>query len=151
MDIIDPNLFNGACIFAAFPTNDCPINPSQIDIPNRLELLLADNFYGDLEAKTNAFLNNIRNHAITKGYPMHIVSEGSIFWMAFGTDRIIKASDIDVASMDHFKKLHQYLLDNGVYLGPSGYEVGFVSSAHTTKSLDQAATVICAGLDSVFS
>ena len=53
--------------------------------------------------------------------------------------------------MEHFKKLHSYLLDEGVYLGPSGYEVGFVSSAHTNIILDKAAQIICDGIDHTFT
>jgi glutamate-1-semialdehyde 2,1-aminomutase len=42
--------------------------------------------------------------------------------------------------------MHHYLLDVGVYFGPSGYEVGFVSSAHTDAQLDHAVTQIKAAL-----
>jgi len=115
-----------------------------------LEILLQEGFYTNLEHKTKTFVKQIEDHAVANDYPMHIVQEGSIFWMAFGTKRIMKASDIDPSSMEYFKNLHKYLLDNGVYLGPSGYEVGFVSAAHTPKLLEEAASIICAGLDTVF-
>jgi len=36
-------------------------------------------------------------------------------------------------------------------MGPSGYEVGFVSAAHSTEVLDDAAKIICQALDIVFS
>jgi glutamate-1-semialdehyde 2,1-aminomutase len=36
-------------------------------------------------------------------------------------------------------------------MGPSGYEVGFVSAAHTTEVLNEAAEKICWALDKVFS
>jgi len=39
--------------------------------------------------------------------------------------------------MSYFKTLYHALLESGVYLGPSGYEVGFVSQAHTTSDLDK--------------
>lgn len=116
-----------------------------------LELCLADGFYDRLEAKTDDFLKVISRHIESKGYPMHITSIGSIFWMAFAEDRIISADQIDPASMNLFKELHAYLLDHGVYLGPSGYEVGFVSSAHSKADLAQAASIICDGLDHTFS
>jgi glutamate-1-semialdehyde 2,1-aminomutase len=53
--------------------------------------------------------------------------------------------------MEHFKNLHRYLLDNGIYMGPSGYEVGFVSSAHTEEQLSHAAEIIIEGLDKIFT
>ena len=67
----------------------------------------------------------------------NIFSIGSIFWPAFTHKKEITTSDdIDPKSMEKFKKLHAALLDRKVYLGPSGYEVGFVSSAHTDKDID---------------
>ncbi|HOZ87289.1 MAG TPA: aspartate aminotransferase family protein, partial [Bacteroidia bacterium] len=63
---------------------------------------------------------------------------GSIFWIAFTEkEAISEASEIDAESMKYFKTLYHSLLENGVYLGPSGYEVGFVSQAHTYEDLDK--------------
>ncbi len=111
---------------------------------------LEPGFYEEMEAKTQYFINQINAHIKTKGYPVHIVSEGSIFWIAFSDERIISAQDIDPTKMELFKKLHTYLLDNGVYLGPSGYEVGFVSGAHTRSISDKVAALINDGLDQLF-
>jgi len=41
-------------------------------------------------------------------------------------------------------------LQRGCYLGPSGYEVGFVSAAHGIADLEEAATLICEAMDLVF-
>jgi glutamate-1-semialdehyde 2,1-aminomutase len=40
-------------------------------------------------------------------------------------------------------------LDNGIYLGPSGYEVGFVSAAHTDTDIDYTIETFKKGLDFV--
>ena len=53
--------------------------------------------------------------------------------------------------MTSFNKLHDYLLHHGVYLGPCGYEVGFISSAHNEEELAFAAAQFCAGLDVVYA
>jgi glutamate-1-semialdehyde 2,1-aminomutase len=53
--------------------------------------------------------------------------------------------------MTHFNKLHQYLLNHQVYLGPSGYEVGFVSSQHDKSILQSAAKKIKEGIKILFS
>ena len=52
--------------------------------------------------------------------------------------------------MAHFSRLHAALLERGVYLGPSGYEVGFVSAAHTDGVIDEAASAFTDALDEVF-
>jgi len=109
-----------------------------------------EGFYTEQEDRTNYFVGLIEAHATKNNYPLHIPHIGSIFWLAFGRDRIQSASEIDAGSMTYFKELHKYLLDNGVYLGPSGYEVGFISAKHTKKVLEIAAQKICDGLDVVF-
>jgi glutamate-1-semialdehyde 2,1-aminomutase len=47
--------------------------------------------------------------------------------------------------------MHLECLQRGVYFGPSGYEVGFVSAAHTDADLDFAAARICESLEAVFA
>ena len=74
----------------------------------------------------------------------------SIFWIAFSREKIVRSSQIDPASMEKFKGLHHELLQRGVYLGPSGYEVGFVSAAHAESDLEEAAGRIREALDVVF-
>ncbi len=115
-----------------------------------LELCLAPGFYEELASKTAVMVADVQTFAETNEYPVHLVQIGSIFWIAFGRERITRADQIDPASMEQFKTLHHELLQNGVYLGPSGYEVGFVSGAHTAADLAEAATKIKAALSVVY-
>jgi glutamate-1-semialdehyde 2,1-aminomutase len=75
-------------------------------------------------------------------------SVGSVYWIAF-TNRpsIRRAEDIDPESMDIYRKFYHSLLGNGFYIGPSGYEVGFVSAAHTEEEIEEAARIINLSLD----
>lgn len=111
--------------------------------------LLTANFYENMAATTTAFVQKIQAYCDQKEYEVSISTIGSIFWIAFTKDTIRRADQIDPASMEKFKILHAYLLDHGVYLGPSGYEVGFVSAAHTEAELQAAADKICAAMDVV--
>ena len=115
-----------------------------------LQQLLEAGFYEAMAAKTKKFVDAILAFAKSKNYTVNIQSIGSIFWLAFANDRIKSADEIDPASMEKFKILHHELLQNGVYLGPSGYEVGFVSAAHTEEDLQVAAGKICEALEKVF-
>lgn len=116
-----------------------------------LNLLLEEGYYERLEQNTKHLTSILSKHIDNKSYPIHVVSIGSIFWLAFSEDRIIKASDIESESMEFFKVIHKYLLDRGVYLGPSGYEVGFVSGAHDIATLDHVGALICEAIDQAFS
>ena len=79
-------------------------------------------------------------------------SIGSIFWFAFTHDEAIRRADeIDPKTMELFRKFYGFLLDEGIYLGPSGYEVGFVSAAHDKNTLSESADRVCAVLDRLFN
>jgi glutamate-1-semialdehyde 2,1-aminomutase len=108
-------------------------------------------FYEDQEERTNYFVGIINDHAKSKGYNFELVSIGSIFWLSFnGKKRIHTAEEIN-PDMSGFKKMHKELLNRGIYLGPSGYEVGFVSKAHSKEILTYSAQIFCEVLDVVFA
>ncbi len=108
-------------------------------------------FYKDLHKKTDEFVEAINRFSKAKNYAFKVFHIGSIFWFAFTTkEKIQQADDIDPKSMDKFKVLHRELLNKGVYLGPSGYEVGFVSAAHSKVDLEIAKRAIFESLDHVF-
>jgi len=113
----------------------------------QLSACLKPGFYDELETKTNYLINKINELAIESKVPFKFFKIGSIFWIAFTTSATIKsANEIDPESMQHFRKLHSYLLEHGIYLGPSGYEVGFVSDAHSCEQLDKTAVAFAQGI-----
>ena len=112
---------------------------------------LKPNFYTELEAKTSSFVNSLNDYAKLNRYCFRVFSIGSIFWFAFTDALSIETSEeIIPESMNNFKVLHKELLERGVYLGPSGYEVGFISEAHSQETLNGAKRVIMECLDIVF-
>jgi glutamate-1-semialdehyde 2,1-aminomutase len=117
----------------------------------QLTELLRMGFYKDLHKKTEEFTEAIQRFATARSYKFKVFSIGSIFWFAFtGAETISKADEIDPASMEKFKIMHRELINRGIYLGPSGYEVGFISSAHTKIDLEKAKRAIFDSLDLVF-
>ena len=114
--------------------------------------LVKSGFYKDLNAKAEEFADSIQRYATAKNYKLKVFHIGSIFWFAF-TDKesIRRADEIDAASMEKFKAFHRELLNRGIYIGPSGYEVGFVSSAHTKIDLEKAKRTIFESLDFMFT
>ncbi|MCD0488371.1 glutamate-1-semialdehyde 2,1-aminomutase [Pedobacter sp. MC2016-14] len=117
----------------------------------QLTELLRSGFYKELNNKAAEFAESIQRFATARNYAFKVFNVGSIFWFAF-TDqtKIQTAEAIDPASMEKFKVMHRELLNRGIYLGPSGYEVGFVSAAHTKIELEKAKRAIFDALDLVF-
>ena len=102
----------------------------------QLSACLKPGFYESLAQKTTYLLDGIRK--VNPLPNMKLFQIGSIFWIAFtDKDKIQAANEIDPESMQYYRQLYHQLLKNGVYLGPSGYEVGFVGESHTTEDLDK--------------
>ena len=113
---------------------------------------LTDGFYEKMESKTKLFIDKILTHTRSKGYLFNIHQMGSIFWLTFSDQvSVRKSSQIDPESMNYFTVLHKELLERGIYLGPSGFEVGFISAAHTENDLELAANAFIESLDIAFS
>ncbi len=112
--------------------------------------LLKPGFYENLAAKTRRFTAYLQDFCDRRGFEATFPSIGSIFWPTFTRERIRRSAEIDGSRMSLFKKMHLECLRRGVYFGPSGYEVGFVSVAHTDADLDFAAEKICASLEQAF-
>ena len=115
------------------------------------ERLLEPGFYEDLRARTLRLTGRIEAHAAERDYALTVPSIASIFWFSFSRERVWRADQIDPSGMARFRTLHHELLQRSVYLGPSGYEVGFVSAAHTDETIDAAARLICEALDVAFA
>ncbi|CAG0906283.1 unnamed protein product, partial [Darwinula stevensoni] len=104
----------------------------------QLQQCLVPNFYKTLQEKTEQLVDGINQHIHLKKYECHLYNIGSIFWITFSKETHINSADkIDGK--------------NGIYFGPSGYEVGFVSAAHSEEDIKQTIDVFSAGLDLAFS
>ncbi len=118
----------------------------------QLSECLKPGFYEALKENTDELVSQISSYATEKNYAFGIYSIGSIFWFSFLSKEIAhKASDIKKESMEYFKIFYHYLLEKGIYFGPSGYEVGFISAAHTKEDIKTAVSNIKMALDHTFT
>ena len=108
-------------------------------------------FYESLKEKTDHLVLTINTYAESKGYGFKMFSVGSIFWLSFGhADKVRAMHEINGDEVKKFAPFHAALLERGVYLGPSGYEVGFVSAAHSQEDLEKTIAHFKEALDIVF-
>ena len=108
-----------------------------------LSILAQPGFYENLEKTTHAFVTELREFIAANNLEVKIFTVGSIFWFAFtSAEKIQRADEIDPGSMEKYKIMHRELLNRGIYFGPSGYEVGFISAAHTPEGLEIAKAAI---------
>jgi len=68
---------------------------------------------------------------------------GSMFTFFFSSEPVTDWESAKRSDTERFKQFFHWMLDRGVYLAPSQFEAGFVSSAHTEPEI--ARTVAAAG------
>ena len=106
-----------------------------------LELIQQKDFFKNLTLMTERFMNGLRNVAKKAGIPLTTNQVGGMFGIFF-TDipQVSNFAQVSACNVERFKKFYHGMLQEGVYLAPSAYEAGFVSSAHTTADIDQTLT-----------
>lgn len=70
---------------------------------------------------------------------LRMVRHGSLFWPYYELSGAIptQAERISPDAVARFKSRYTRWLELGIYLPPSAYEVGFLSSAHTTEDIER--------------
>jgi glutamate-1-semialdehyde 2,1-aminomutase len=101
-------------------------------------------FYEALEQKTGALMAGLGERARQAGVPLNTVAVGGMFGFFFSdAARVTSYKQATACDIERFKRFFHGMLAEGVYLAPSAYEAGFVSSAHTDG--DIGATLDAAG------
>ncbi len=117
----------------------------------QLKACLEPEFYSELANKTKNLADKINKFTFENKIPVNILYIGSIFWISFSDNCAIRsASQIDADMVNRFKYLHIELLQRGIYIGPSGYEVCFISQAHSEEDILYASEIICDVLTLIF-
>ncbi len=102
-----------------------------------LKRLLTTEFYDNLERKKCHLIDIISENINSEKIKIQHI--GSIFWISFSGEKIYRADQIKPQNVELFPRFHKGLLENSIYLGPSAYEVAFISSKHTLDELEEAA------------
>jgi glutamate-1-semialdehyde 2,1-aminomutase len=80
---------------------------------------------------------------------LQVARAGSMFGISFTDSPVRSWEDASAADTSRFAAFHRALLERGVYLAPSQFEAGFVSTAHGAEEIDatlEAAAAAFAGL-----
>ena len=108
-----------------------------------LELISQPGFFEDLSARTMTLLDGIAAAAADAGVPLQTTQVGGMFGLFFtDEERVVNFAEAGACDVEAFKTFFHAMLDRGVYLAPSAFEAGFVSSAHTAEHIE--ATVAAA-------
>jgi glutamate-1-semialdehyde 2,1-aminomutase len=107
-----------------------------------LDQVTAPGFYEALGETTRMLTEGLQSAADFYGIPFTTTRVGGMFGLFFSDAQIVNFAQSGAVDVDRFKRFFHAMLDGGVYLAPSAYEAGFVSSAHTEEHI--AATISAA-------
>ncbi len=103
-----------------------------------LELATADGVEEQLDATARRLVNGLQAAADRAGIAFTTNQVGGMFGCFFSPESAIsRFSQVSGCDMERFRRFYHGMLDAGVYLAPSAFEAGFVSSAHSDAVIDE--------------
>ena len=101
-----------------------------------LSLIREDECWRKLEQAAVKLEAGILSAAKQAGIPIQQTRVGTMFTTFFSETRLVDWNTVKVADKARFGKFFQKMLANGVYLAPSQFEAGFISTMHTDDVID---------------
>ena len=102
-----------------------------------LELIQKPNFYQQLTLMTKGLVDGMIEAAGKNGIEFSARSVGGMFGLYFRESPPNSFDEIMESDRKKFNKFFHSMLKQGIYFGPSAFEAGFVSAAHTEKDINE--------------
>ncbi len=103
--------------------------------------LKTDGLYDSLEKMGTYFADGLRKTAKDNDVSIKVNQFGSMIGLYFTDSEINNFNDVANSGIETYNSLHRFLLENGVYFPPSGYETFFISTGHTKDHIDQVLNI----------
>jgi len=100
-----------------------------------LELIQVPGFHDALSAKTQLLTDGLQSIADEEGIPFSTNRLGGMFGLFFTTEKVTGYVQATTADSALFNRFFHGMLKRGVYLAPSAFEAGFISSAHNEQDI----------------
>lgn len=102
-----------------------------------LELIQQPNFFENLSKTTKSLVDGLIDAAKASNIEFSAQSVGGMFGFYFSSQPPESFDDVMLSDREKFNKFFHLMLEQGIYFGPSAFEAGFVSSAHTVDDINQ--------------
>ena len=112
-----------------------------------LRHVLRPGFFDELSRTTAALVQGLAQRARRANVPFSAASLGGMFGLFFRAAPPANFREVMQSDREGFNRFFHGMLERGVYLAPSAYEAGFVSSAHGEREIAQT----FAAADEVFA
>ena len=95
-----------------------------------LDLIRTPGFHAALESATHALCDGLEAAARDAGVAFHTTRAPGMFGLYFREGPVETFADAVASDSARFNRFFHGMLERGVYLAPSAFEAGFMSSAH---------------------
>ena len=114
-----------------------------------LDILRAAPPYQVLGERTTYLVEETRKTAQRYGVPVYLTSLGSMFTLFFSAQPVHNLDDASACDIPLFRRYFAAMLQAGIYLAPSQFETGFLSTAHTDEDIEITLRAGAAALQAV--
>jgi glutamate-1-semialdehyde 2,1-aminomutase len=101
-----------------------------------LQLIQAPGFHAELERRTHQLCDGLQAAAHAAGVPFATTRSCAMFGLYFREGPVHSYADAMASDVAAFRRFFHAMLRRGVYLAPSAFEAGFLSSAHGDAEID---------------
>lgn len=103
-----------------------------------LNMISQPGFYETLTKQTEKLVKGLEERAAKANIPLTTNQVGAMFGFFFTEDKNINTFEqVSACDAERFKKFYHGMLEEGIYLAPSSYETGFVSSTHSDEDIEK--------------
>ena len=106
-----------------------------------LRLLRQPDVYERLEARAQQLCDGVQDAAKRAGVSVYTTRIGSMFCTFFTDQSVTDYASTSFADTAQFRRYFHALIDSGIYVAPSQFEAGFVSTAHTDDDIKRTIEV----------
>ena len=99
--------------------------------------------FAQLGERTAKFCDSLNARFGERDLAVQLTCTASLFWLHAKTEKPIRRlEDIPPNHAEQFARIFHAAANRGIYFAPSGYEVGFMSLAHTDELLERAGAAV---------
>jgi glutamate-1-semialdehyde 2,1-aminomutase len=102
-----------------------------------LRRLMQPGVFEAMEAATSRLVAGIAAGAEAAGVPICSAAIGSMFGFFFQAGPVHDYDGATASDTERFAAYHRGMLERGIYLAPSQFEAGFLSTAHDAAAIDE--------------
>ncbi len=100
-----------------------------------LKLIQTPSFYDALAARAKQLCDGLQTVADDLDVPFHAHHVGGMFGLFFSRSMPINLGQVTATDSGIFARFFHAMLRRGIYLAPSSFEAGFLSSAHSQQDI----------------